>query len=280
MRSQLQSHSNYHSTDISVYQMILGSIPLFRRIDTDFVNVSPIIAHLSIALPPPSPNAVLVNQGSAMVCGTWVPLASAQAFVREHPLPDNLLETFLSDALFECFPSALQDFHQSNAPGRLLNQFGPHFKSTIEAKRRSRSMARNDVEFGCASEPWETDPVSDWDADNLLSGHLPFSLGLAGLKRPPEEELVPETPLSPTEQEMFYALCSLPDWEKENPSPSALSSEVSALKDAEEDAEDDSTPARVRDQPRRRSKRVANANAIATRTRTRSQKPGSRNSLP
>jgi hypothetical protein len=88
---------------------------------------------------------------------------------------------------------------------------------------------------------------------------------------------VPETPLSPTEQEMFYALCSAPDWESSLPSPTMCNEEAKS-RNAEEDAEDDS-PARARDQPRRRSKRVANANAIATRTRTRSQKRGSRNSL-
>jgi hypothetical protein len=259
--------------------MTLGSLPLFRRIDTDFVNLSPIITHLGIAPPLASPNAVLVNQGSAMVCGTWVPLAYAQAFVQKHPLPDNHLGTFLSDVLFERFPSALQNFHRSNASGRLLNQFGPHFKSTIEAKRRSHSIFRTDMEFRGTGEPWDEDLVSDWDEDHILSGHSPFSLGLATLRRPPEEELVPETPLSPTEQEMFYTLCSLPDWEKETPLSMAVCSDESTSRVTDEDAEDDSAPSRVRDQPRRRSKRVANANAIATRTRTRSQKRGSHNSL-
>jgi len=266
-------------TDISVYQMTLGSLPLFRRIDTDFVNLATIIAFLGIASPPSPPNAILVSQGSAIICGTWVPLASAQAFVQEYPVSD--LDTFLSDVLFERFPSALQDFHRSSTPGRLLNQFGPHFKSTIEAKQRSYSNLRNEAEFRGAGEPWDRDRISDWDAeDPLLSSHPPFSLGLANLWRPPEEELVPETPLSPSEQEMFYALCSAPDWERENPIPSStLCKEGATSKDADDDADDDSAPARARDQPRRRSKRVANANAIATRTRTRSQKRGSRNSL-
>ena len=280
--SSIREHNSnllkHHFIGISVYQMALGSLPLFRRIDTDFVNLSPIITHLGLTSDPLSPNAILVNQGSAIVCGTWVPLASAQAFVREHPLPDNPLETFLSDVLFERFPSALQDFHRSNAPGRLLNQFGPHFQSTVEAKRRSRTALRNEVEFRGAGELWEMGSMSDWDVeDQLLSSHPPFSLGLVNLRRPPEEELVPETPLSPTEQEMFYALCSAPDWENFLPSPTMCNEEAKS-RNAEEDAEDDS-PARARDQPRRRSKRVANANAIATRTRTRSQKRGSRNSL-
>lgn len=260
--------------------MTLGYMSLFRRIDTDFVNLSPIIAYLDVTPPSSSSTAIVVSQGSASICGTWVPLAAAQAFVREHPFPDGLLDTFLSDVLFEHFPSALQDFHRSNAPGRLLHQFGPHFKSTIEAKRRSRSALQNEVEFRATGELWETDLVSNWDVeDHLLSSHPPFSLGLANLRGPPEEELVPETPLSPTEQEMFYTLCSLPDWEKEISFPSHTNrKEEAAVRDTD-DADDDSTPARARDRPRRRSKRVANANAIATRTRTRSQKRGSRNSL-
>jgi len=261
---------------ISVYQMILGPLPLFRRIDTDFVNLSPIIAHFGLASPL-ALNSVLVSQGSAIVCGTWVPLASAQAFVREHPLASSLLETFLSDALFERFPSALQDFHRSNASGRSLNQFGPHFRSTLAAKRRCRSTVQTEMEYIGAGEPWNTDLVSDWDAEDHLSSHPPFFLALANLRRPPEEEVVPETPLSPTEQEMFYTLCSAPDWDKESSLP--LQTMYHTEVHADEDAEDDLGPTRTRDQPRRRSKRVANANAIATRTRTRSQKRGARNSL-
>jgi hypothetical protein len=261
--------------------MTLGSLLLFRRIDTDFVNLSPVVAYLGIA-PTSSPGAVIINQGSAIICGTWVPLASAQSFVRQHPLPNNLLETFLSDLLFERFPSALQDFHRSNAPGRLLNHFGPHFRSTVEAKRRSQYMFRNEVEIGEAGEPWDRGLASDWDVeDNLLSTHPPFSLALAALRRSTEEEIVPETPLSPTEQEMFHTLCVMPDWEKENVVPPSTVRKEATSKDVREGAEEGSAPAPPCDQPRRRSKRVAiaNANAIATRTRMRSQKPNSHNSL-
>jgi len=262
---------------ISVYQMTLGSSPLFRRIDTDFVNLSPIVAHLGIA-PASFPGAVVVNQGTAFICGTWVPLASAQSFVRQHPLPNDILETFLSDLLFERFPSALQDFHRSSAPGRLLNQFGPHFKSTLEARRRSQSILRNEVEVTEPGEPWEG-LMSDWDVeDHRLSTPPPFSLALAALRRSPEEEVVPETPLSPTEQEMFHTLCVMSDWEKENLVPSSTVCKEAA---SDETVGEDSAQTLVCDQPRRRSKRVANANAnaIASRTRTRSQKRNSHNSL-
>lgn len=267
-----------------MYQMTLGSSPLFRRIDTDFVNLSPIVAYLGI-VPTLSPGAVVVSQGSAIICGTWVPLASAQSFIRQHPLPNNLLEIFLSDLLFERFPSALQDFHRSNAPGRLLNHFGPHFRSTVEAIRRSQSIHRNEMEIREASELSDRGIISDWDAeDNLFSTRPPFSLALAALRQSTEEEIVPETPLSPTEQEMFRTLCVMSDWEKENVVPqsvvpqSTVRKEEVTSKDVQGGAGDDSAPP-PRDQPRRRSKRVANANAIATRTRTRSQKRSSHNSL-
>jgi hypothetical protein len=265
---------------ISVYQMTFGSSPLFRRIDTDFVNLSPIVAYLGI-LPTSCPGAVVVNQGTAFICGTWVPLASAQSFVRQHPLPNNLLDTFLSDLLFERFPSALQDFHRSNAPGRLLSQFGPHFRSTLGAKRHSQSILRNEAEVRETDEPWEGGLMSHWEVeDHLLSTHPPFSLALAALRRSPEEDVVPETPLSPTEQEMFQTLCAMPDWEKENlVPPSTVRKEVPTSKHVEDGAENESASALVHDQPRRRSKRVANANAIASRTRARSQKRNSHNSL-
>lgn len=260
---------------ISVYQVILGAASLFRRIDTDFVNLTPITEYLGVALPSVPHSAVIVSHGSSIVCGTWVPLSFAQEFVRDRPLPSGVVDHFLSDALFELFPSALQDFHRTSAPGRLLNQFGPHFKSTVEAKRGSDSTIQGDIGFRAVRESWEKIPGWDIDDDGLLSSHPPISLALAALRQSPEEDVVPETPLSPTEQEMFHTLCGMPEWEKEN---------VMACKETspqgEEDAEDDTAPSRSRDhQPRRRSKRVAMAAAIATRPRTRSQKLNSHNSL-
>jgi hypothetical protein len=261
--------------------MILGSSPLLRRIDTDFVNLSPIVNYLGIASPPVTsiPNAVVITRGSHTILGTWVPLVAAQTFVREHPLPGDLLDIFLSDNLFERFPSALHDFHRSNAPGRLLNQFGPHFSSTLEAQQQSQLSLQTDMSF--LTVPWEREPLSNWDVeDHFLAVYLPSLPGNA-LPTPPEDAAMVETPLSATEQEMFHALCVIPDWEKDTSAP-AIPAAKSVIVDDElsEEAlvDDRALPAiAAADAPLRRSKRVANA--IAVRSRTQSGRRSNRNSL-
>ncbi|KDQ59431.1 hypothetical protein JAAARDRAFT_32991 [Jaapia argillacea MUCL 33604] len=263
---------------ISVYQMTLGSALLFRRIDTDFVNLSPIITYLAI----PSHtltnilNATVVTSGSPTICGTWVPLATAQTFVRDHPLPDGLLDVFLSDVLHERFPLALQDFHQTAAKGRSLNHFGPHFRSTLELKRQSSSSQATEVP---SKETWETG-ASHWDVeDHFLSTHPHFVLDPSMIPRPPMHDEVPvETPLSPTEQEMFQALCCMPDEsprkERSKKSERVEEPEVEVTEDGQSTIDD----AAISSKPSlRRSKRVADA--VAARTRTRSSKRGSRSSL-
>ena len=291
---------------ISVYQMTLGSSPLLRRIDTDFVNISPIANYFSIP-PPPTPNAMVISKGSAVVLGTWVPLASAQAFVREHPLPGGFLDIFLSDSLFERFPPALQDFHRSNAPGRLLNQFGPHFSSTtLEVQRHSQWPSRTDFPTvnwtQHQSQQWGREPVSEWDILDDLNVTPMNSVLARPAVNPFPMVLIPldddaakleETPLSATEQEMFHALCAIPDWEKENSPPTAttMTPRKATLVDeptvvCEEAAIATSPVACVTspppaDPPLRRSKRVANANAnaVAAKTRASSRRRSARNSL-
>jgi hypothetical protein len=101
-----------------------------------------------------------------------------------------------------------------------------------------------------------------------------------------------ETPLSATEQEMFHALCSSPDWEKENTPPAGAGSGAEGAvrcKGGEEPEGDDVVPERGAaagagagghaERPLRRSKRVANAMAVAARTRTRTCRRSARNSL-
>ena len=302
-------------TGISVYQMTLGSSLLLRRLDTDFVNISPIATHLGI--PPPSPtlilNAVVITKGSPAVVGTWVPLSSAQTFVREHPLPGGLLDVFLSDTLFERFPPALQDFHRTNAPGRLLNQFGPHFSSTLIEAQRQQLALRTD--FSSAEkkslplqqqpqQQWGREPVSEWDVQEDLSlrpiapttvvgGPFPFALMLmngAGTN-------VVETPLSATEQEMFHVLCAMPEWEKEKENSPPLSSieDDSLVIDVVKECEDSSSKKAIdvcydgnsssrpphpqqrsgANPPLRRSKRVANA-AAAVNTIAANTRSGSK----
>ncbi|KAJ7470575.1 hypothetical protein FB451DRAFT_1340031 [Mycena latifolia] len=225
---------------ISVYQMTLGAFTLLRRLDTDFVNLSPIVSYSGAPYPVLStiPNATVVSRGSPAVTGTWVPLSAAQAYVRDHPLP--VLDVFLSDTLFERFPSALQDFHKSSSSGRTLNQFGPHFGTTLQATQLCSQSERR--------EP---------DISSLL----------APLASPdPDAEAAPtEQPLSSTEQEMFHELCVTTDWDKDT--ASGLSPPPSPLSDV---PADDPPPERS-GRPLRRSKRVADA-MIAAQSRTRSRR--------
>ncbi|KII89021.1 hypothetical protein PLICRDRAFT_53516 [Plicaturopsis crispa FD-325 SS-3] len=358
---------------IPVYCTTLGTSVLMRRLDTDFVNLSPMVAYVGVPMPADvvsRGSATVVSQGSAAVKGTWVPLAVAQAFAREYTpvkrvqihlwvpadtefarkhtefarkhtefarkhtesvasapaessartptrtLPDGLLDIFLSDALVKRFPPALQDFYRASTPRRLLNQFGPHFKSTADASRTSgrvpasNSASTTDARDHGYAAAW--DRHSDWGTeDHYLSFAQSFPIDIPAPAFDDAAAVSDETPLSPTEQEMFQALCALPEWEKETTvagareeppaceAPSAREEDVvceSMVTDAphqgadapREGAEaskhslaaDDEDP--QPDLPLRRSKRVAvaNANAIAAQARTsRSRKRGSRSTL-
>ncbi|KAI0928379.1 hypothetical protein AcW1_005639 [Taiwanofungus camphoratus] len=254
---------------ILVYQVTLDSSLILRRADTHFVNVSPIIKFLELHCPR-LPDAVIVGRGSTAVCGSWVPLAIAQDLSRSHPD----LSDFLSDELPQRFPPQFHCIHDtsSRAPG----DFGLHFQSTIDAKRRSISPPRLELLAREEGAPWERGMVSHWDIeDHLISVHPQFALTSAVFPTSaasPEDEVVDEGPLSPTEEEMFRVLCSNPDWETSAPVASVATSSQN-IESPGETAKDSA----CRDRPLRRSKRVANA--VANRSRTRSTKRGSRSSL-
>ena len=267
--------------------MILGAFQLLRRIDTDFVNLSPIVAYSGSPHPVLSiiANATIVTKGSPEVSGTWVPLPAAQAYVKEHLGGDLALDIFLSDALVERFPSALQDFYRSNAPARSLNQFGKPFESTLQAAKLEVQTDNGtpvcwDSRFG-----WIHD-----ESSSSTSATGPFaltaSLAIGGKQAEPVE-----VPLSATEQEIFQELCVIPDWDRE-PSEcaeDAMVLDVDSRPPREEDVAVTATATVTRkersDRPLRRSKRVADALAAAQQaplpqpSRTRSHKGGSRNSL-
>jgi hypothetical protein len=135
-----------NGTEISVYQMTLGPYLLLRRIDTDFVNLTPIVEWCGKGRGYPVlstiPNAVVVwrGWGSEKVCGVWVPLEVAQSYVKDlNTCLTNAvggettqgLDVFLSNELVEQFPSALKDFHRTNSSGRMLKQFGRWFESMV-----------------------------------------------------------------------------------------------------------------------------------------------------
>ncbi|KAF7338449.1 hypothetical protein MVEN_02070800 [Mycena venus] len=271
---------------ISVYQMTLKAHTLLRRLDTDFVNLSPIVAFANTPYPVLStiPNAMVISRGSAAVKGTWVPLAVAQAYVRDHPLPENVLDTFLSDNLSERFPPALQEFARGSdgngSVGRVLGQFGAHFGSTLQATQL------------CLSQTQGESPKPDHIVTSLS---LLTPITVPHPKTPPAEDADVTTttePLSSTEQQMFRELCVTTDWDKDSPATATQRDfeppPLSPLSDCPPDFDQDLAmlepetghqqqrepePDRERSgRPLRRSKRVADA-MIKVQSRTRSR-PG------
>ncbi|KAF9533354.1 hypothetical protein CPB83DRAFT_889878 [Crepidotus variabilis] len=228
-----------HMEDIPVFQMMLGAFQLLRRIDSDFVNLSPIVAYsgtagvtqaqgnsgsrpsgntkssstpssLASAIPPSTPsnvvtNATVITSGSSEICGTWVSLSTAQVYVRNHLAGESAraLEVFLSDTLFALFPTALQDFHRENADLRALNRFGRHFGSTL--------MVSGVVDYANGQpqqpsvnlkvEPVETTLIA---GVNAILPTPSFVLGLGHLQEDGD------APLSKTEQDLFHELCNIP----------------------------------------------------------------------
>jgi len=272
--------------DISVYQMMLGAFQLLRRIDTDFVNLSPIVAYSGSPHPALSVivNATVVTKGSPEVSGTWVPLPAAQVYVQEHLAGDLALDIFLSDALVERFPSALQDFYRSNAPARSLNQFGKPFESTLQAAKMEVQTDNGtpvcwDSRFG-----W----MHNESSSGGTSGSAPFGLA-TGLSVGGKQSGDTEVPLSATEQEIFQELCVIPDWDRETSEGGEEELDVDPKAVEAQMTMTGLSPAPVAqtehpDRPLRRSKRVADALAAAHQvlpqpSRTRSRKAGSRNSL-
>lgn len=243
---------------ISVYHTVLDSTPLLRRIDTDFVNLTTLLCHLRLPDPSPLPPAcVSVVHRVPAVNGVWAPLSVARAFAKG--LPDGIEDVFLSDELVMQFPSALQEFHKRSTPGRMLNQFGPHF--------RSSSTPNNSSSLTPAPESDDARPDNEsvWDVPLDVAPEEPvmvippsFDVALAAL-RPcvPTEDVsnLRDTPLSPSEQELFHTLCVCPDWESE---------EVEVV-----DNESSSEAHSREEKPLRRSRRVADARSRAMRLRTR-----------
>jgi len=229
------SSSFFRVIDIPVFQMMLGPFQLLRRIDSDFVNLSPIIAYSGTAgIPtstaaagdsgiseqietggrPSSPptttpsstnvvtNATVITSGSPEICGTWVTLAAAQAYARDHlssgenGIARRALELFLSDTLVEKFPSALQDFHRLNAGLRALNQFGRHFESTLMvAGGGGVGVLDCAVKISGRSEEGE-------EGKGVATMPAVFKDGLHCDGR--------DAPLSKTEQDLFHELCDFP----------------------------------------------------------------------
>ncbi|KAL1735142.1 hypothetical protein EV714DRAFT_267891 [Schizophyllum commune] len=179
---------------ICVYQTKLGDMGVLRRIDTDWVNMSAIVAHGNTPYPKMS-STVTVDQGPVSVIGTWVPLNTAQEYVRQYPCYQDELGVFLSDTLHERFPPSLQEFHSSCAATRERNEFGAKFGSTPQAMALCQQS-------------------------DVLQSNGAFALLSLARPRKAEDEApkpVTEEPLSPEEEEVFHGWCASAEWEEEKP---------------------------------------------------------------
>ena len=132
-----------------------------------------------------------VVEGCSSILGIWVPLNQAQKFLQSWSLVPDLLTAFLSNTLYEDFPSSIRNLHRSHAYLRSLHQLGPPFRSMVE---RQFSLSINDT-------------TGQAEADALVP---PFPGGTTL-----------DTPLSTKEEEIFQTLCACPDWDVPLPSPVA-----------------------------------------------------------
>ena len=245
-------------TGVAVYQAILGSSTLLRRVDTDFVNLSLICQHLNVPVPCVS-GAATITIGSTLVRGTWVPLEVARDVAKD----EMQLRPFLSDDLRSQFPDAIDALCSIGDHSTAHPAFGHQFKSASEERRQSMASHRLELPPREKEESW----------DSHLSTHPFFAFpttAIDGERPTPEIPAVAETPLSPTEEAMFHVLCAAPEWD---------TTTEAAMEDAEDDAAmRPSIDGMDSGQERalRRSKRAA---TVATRSRTRSTKRGSRTSL-
>lgn len=241
---------------ISVYQTMLGSTLLLRRIDTDFVNLSTILSHLSLSPPSPLPNAcVNVSHHSLSIDGIWAPLSVARLYA--HGLPKGIERIFLSDDLVMRFPTALQEFYQESTSGRSLNQFGPPFSASRSFPGVGNPLLIPRLDHGRSAKEdvWEAPIEAGLVAEPLLAIPPSVNLALAALHpstSTEESTAFPEMPLNPTEQEIFRVLCVHPDWETDEVGTTGK-------------ADTGSKQSLPREKPLRRSRRVADA--VAARSR-------------
>ncbi|KAF7304682.1 hypothetical protein MKEN_01182300 [Mycena kentingensis (nom. inval.)] len=170
---------------IPVYQTTLGTQTVLRRLDTDFVNLSPYRYLFSNTVPHPSQRHHYI---------AWLP--------DYHPLRGNPLKMFLSDRLASQFPSNLTAWKEGVSSRGV---FGQHFASTVQATTLCSSDASLDV-----------------DDTSFLT---PLAPSFSASAVPIGNSVEPEQPLSSTEQQIFQELCITTEWdgEMEQGPPSPLS---------------------------------------------------------
>ncbi|GAW08448.1 hypothetical protein LENED_010507 [Lentinula edodes] len=206
-----------HVEGIAVYQSSLGPHTLLRRIDTDFVNLTPIIKYAQTPYPISAiSGATTVTKGRQEVQGVWVPLEAMRLYAQDcitnrpstsSPDPVAILDIFLSDSLVERFPTALREFVRTTRAnltnnGTVGKQFGKSFGGD-SASSASPSGTPNPTVMAAAAAK-----------DRMPIHEQPFfppllSCGIS-ISTPPSVEV----PLSATEEKIFDEFCVNLEWEK------------------------------------------------------------------
>lgn len=244
-----------------MYQTTLNGIIFLRRVDTDYVNMSAIFDHYGGAQPivaSPAPVAI-ITEGSPMVCGTWVPLSVAQAYVTKQNLSHRPLVEFLSDLLSDRFPPTLKRLGRLHDTVRLYREsFGSLFESTAAARKRALpTPLLCDVDIADVS----------WTQENSVTDRaLPYELQhvvTAECSLVPISGPIPELPLSKIEQEIFQEFCvGYPLSKEETEQCDNATDPFSPEQEATTVIQCEPNP------PLRRSKRNANPVVPTTRSRT------------
>ncbi|KAJ3867765.1 hypothetical protein EV359DRAFT_33738 [Lentinula novae-zelandiae] len=287
-----------HIEGIAVYQSSLGPHTLLRRIDTDFVNLTPIIEYAQTPYPISAiSGATTVTKGRQEVQGVWVPLEAMQLYVQDcitsrpstsSPDPVAILDIFLSNSLVERFPTALREFVRTTRAnltnnGTVGKQFGKSFGGDSVSSASPSGTPNPTVMAAAAAK--DRMPIHE-------QAFLPplLSCGVS-MSTPPSVEV----PLSATEEKIFDEFCVNLETRSRarqvsfSPSSSPLSScPPSPVLDKAETHSSaklvtatvpqvDATTSSPSSSSLRRSKRVADALAAKSNVRTRSCKRWSKN---
>ncbi|KAJ4488152.1 hypothetical protein J3R30DRAFT_3400721 [Lentinula aciculospora] len=206
-----------HIDGIAVYQSSLGPYTLLRRIDTDFVNLTPIIKFAQTPQPMTAiPGATTVMKGRQEVQGLWVPLEAMRLYVQDcitcrpptSPDPVVILDIFLSDSLVERFPTALREFVQTTrgnlTSGLLGRHFGKSFGGDSDSSSPSSAGTPNPTAMAAAAAAAKGRVPIEIPSPSSLPFGVPVAL------TPPAE-----VPLSATEEKIFAEFCVNLEWEKD-----------------------------------------------------------------
>lgn len=228
--------------------MQLGSHTLVRRVDSDFVNLSPLARYSGSPLPVPGtvPDAIVCSTGPEMIQGLWVPLYAAQVYVNDH---------------------AVSYMSSTSGIGLFLSQDLQSSFSQAVTERRDGSFGRP---FACMLPRKDIIPGATAIASQLqLHIDDPKTFDLIDVGETP----ITDSPLSTTEERMFQELCVNLEWEQcETETPPYSIDLQEPVAPPPTNPPKTASRRKSSEPPLRRSKRVADAASAVVKVKTRSRR--------